>query len=473
MLKNGEKLDGRYEIIEIIGEGGICRVYKARQTSLGKNVAVKEIKRYGSSSGKVETELLKNLKNDALPVLYDIVETNGHIYTIMELIDGHDIMYLHEHGRKFDESAVKRYGLELCDAVVYLNDHRIIHGDIKPSNVIINAADKISLIDFNISAVISAGHADIRGYSPDFAAPEQREFIQKATEKAEKYENTHGTKYLYTNSDSQKEAEQGTKYLYSETSGSSALVKSGEKGFIDKRTDVYGIASVLWYMMTGHSPVGGMDIKPAGYSKKLINAVRTALEEKPADRWDNAEDFKQALLGKLVKKGSGNSNEKIAAVLGSVCGVVAVIVIAASIGNNIDDDSDGNGDNTGTTTTPFTETTTLKVTEETQPLSETTKNIISTGYYVYCSREYVEKECKKLGIDLDVEEIDSFPQRKGEVLEQYPLPGSDFDADNDILNYEYCASAYEKLGDHAAAALWRKKIEITKRLRAKNSFPPD
>lgn len=71
----------------------------------------------------------------------------------MELIDGHDILYLSEHGRKFDESSIKRYSLELCDAVKYLYEHKIIHGDIKPSNVLINAADKITYIDFNISLI--------------------------------------------------------------------------------------------------------------------------------------------------------------------------------------------------------------------------------------------------------------------------------------------------------------------------------
>ena len=94
MIRIGEIIDGRYEILKEIGRGGMSIVYLAMDNRLNKSIVVKEIRRRDNSNNKLlmdslkqESDLLKNLDHAALPKIYDIID-RGDIYVVMDYIEG-------------------------------------------------------------------------------------------------------------------------------------------------------------------------------------------------------------------------------------------------------------------------------------------------------------------------------------------------------------------------------------------------
>lgn len=189
MFKSGYLINERYEIKEQVGSGGGGIIYKAYDMNMQKDVAVKLIKNASTEAleNRNEIDLMKNLKSKYLPVFYDFVQNDGEVYTVMEYIDGHDIKRLMDMGKSFNENEIVKCGVQLCEAVGELHSKRppIIHGDIKPANVMLTPAGDVCLIDFNISAIMQGNKAAIKGYSKEYAAPEQftsknyKQYIEK------------------------------------------------------------------------------------------------------------------------------------------------------------------------------------------------------------------------------------------------------------------------------------------------------
>ena len=177
MLQVGQIVKSSYQITEQIGTGGSGTVFKAKQLSIDRDVAIKLIHENVKSivDVRAEVNILKNLKHSYLPVIIDFIEDEDNVYTVMEYIHGTDFQALVNGGKMFDEKEVCRYMIQLCDAVEYLHSQNphIIHSDIKPANIMLTVDDNICLIDFNISTVSSDGRAVSYGGSNGFAAPEQ------------------------------------------------------------------------------------------------------------------------------------------------------------------------------------------------------------------------------------------------------------------------------------------------------------
>lgn len=183
-------LQERYQIETILGIGGMSVVYKGRDLRF-KNVyrscAIKEMIDRSSPDGETraitlknferEASLLATLNHPAIPKIYDYFVEGGRIYLILELIEGDNLEDILEGSPgPLEEEQVVQWAVQICDVLSYLHNHRpepIVFRDMKPSNVMITADDRVMLIDFGIARIFEADRKGTmigtEGYSP----PEQ------------------------------------------------------------------------------------------------------------------------------------------------------------------------------------------------------------------------------------------------------------------------------------------------------------
>lgn len=181
MLQRGMILNGVYQIVEEIGQGGTGIIYLACHLRLQKRVIVKKVKDHfvGQVNGRAEADILKNLHHSYLPQVYDFLMIGDSIYTVMEYIEGRDLQYYLDQNASFSEELVRKWLLQLAEVLEYLHSQRpaILHSDIKPANIMITSSWDVCLIDFNIS-LDGETTKDVQGISPWYAAPEQYERAQ-------------------------------------------------------------------------------------------------------------------------------------------------------------------------------------------------------------------------------------------------------------------------------------------------------
>ena len=176
MFEKGQILENKYEITEHIGTGGGGMVYKATQIGLNRTVAIKQIKENvaGVIKDRGEADILKNLKNNYIPSVFDFIDNGGEVYTVMEFVEGQSFQQLMDNGRRFSQRKLLKYARQLCEAVAYLHSRKppVIHSDIKPANIMLTPEDNICLIDYNISLIID-GNENAIGVSDGYSPPEQ------------------------------------------------------------------------------------------------------------------------------------------------------------------------------------------------------------------------------------------------------------------------------------------------------------
>lgn len=183
MIRIGEIIDGRYEILKEIGRGGMSIVYLAMDNRLNKSIVVKEIRRRDNSNNKLlmdslkqESDLLKNLDHAALPKIYDIIY-RGDIYVVMDYIEGESLNRKLKREGKIQAKEVINYGRQLAKVLSYLHNRPtpIIYRDMKPDNVMLTPDGRIKLIDFGISKEykVEATTDTTNLGTRAFAAPEQ------------------------------------------------------------------------------------------------------------------------------------------------------------------------------------------------------------------------------------------------------------------------------------------------------------
>jgi outer membrane protein assembly factor BamB/tRNA A-37 threonylcarbamoyl transferase component Bud32 len=190
-LPTGTLLQNRYQIIGVLGMGGMATVYKARDmrfANVTRLCAVKEMVNLASDpqlreiaiqNFEREANILATTNHPAMPQIYDFFSESTRSYLVMELIDGDDLEnYLadvvpHEF---LDEELVVDWALQLCDVLSYLHNHQpqpIIFRDLKPGNIMLDQQGRVRLVDFGIAKVFQTGQKGTmigtEGYSP----PEQ------------------------------------------------------------------------------------------------------------------------------------------------------------------------------------------------------------------------------------------------------------------------------------------------------------
>jgi eukaryotic-like serine/threonine-protein kinase len=172
---------GKYELQEFLG-GGMSHVYRARDTVIGRTVAVKILTEAGCQDAEAKTRFLAearmagNISHDNIISIYDFGEDEKqHPFMVMEFLRGEDLRHAIKNRHTGDLRSKLRIALQIARALEYIHTQKIVHRDIKPENVHVNAAGVVKLMDFGIAkteglAMTRAGY--VLG-TPYYMSPEQ------------------------------------------------------------------------------------------------------------------------------------------------------------------------------------------------------------------------------------------------------------------------------------------------------------
>jgi eukaryotic-like serine/threonine-protein kinase len=310
---------GPYEVAELIGAGGMGEVYRARDTRLGRDVAVKVLPAaFASDPERLrrferEAKAVASLSHPHIAPLFDVGEADGTHYLVMELLEGETLAARLARGPLPEKEAL-RVGAEIADALGAAHAHGVVHRDVKPGNVVLTRAGS-KLLDFGVARLhggAAAGGATaattgldagaVAGTLP-YMAPEQLE-------------------------------------------GRAA----------DSRSDVWALGCVLFEMLTGTRAFEGdtparlvaaieKDEAPSvlaqrpGTSPGLDRLVRQCLQKDPDERWSSAHDLALRLreiaeAGPLDGPRSSPGRSRRARVLGAI-GLIAFALGLGLIGGRL------------------------------------------------------------------------------------------------------------------------------------------
>ena len=260
MINRGDILDGKYEILKLIGRGGMSKVWLAMDTHVNKQWAVKEIdktsKEYKNTVDEERTrreiEIMKRLDHPALPRIVDILDKRDALYIVMDYIEGDTLLEILKTRGIPEQETVVSWMLDVCDAISHLHsfDPPIIYRDMKPANVMLTRDQRIKIVDFGIAKDYKEGTEDTQPLgTKGYASPE------------------HWTK---------------------ET---------------DPRSDIYSIGKTMFHLLTGKDPTKMpltkkfptiREINPE-LSSGLEKIIIKATEEDKNDRYQSVAELANAL----------------------------------------------------------------------------------------------------------------------------------------------------------------------------------
>lgn len=262
-LQPGDMLRHRYRIDATLGKGGMGAVYKAHDTNLGVDVAVKEnlfTSEDYARQFRREATILASLRHPNLPRVTDhfVIQDEGQ-YLVMDFVDGEDLREILERDGPVSVAKALPWFVEVADAIAYLHSRTpaILHRDIKPGNIKITPDNRAILVDFGLAKVEQGDAATSTGakaMTPGFSPPEQ-----------------YGS------------------------------------GTTDLRTDVYSLAATLYTTLTASIPedslervMGRAELTPIRrgnpqVSPPLARAIAKAMSLEPDDRYQTIGAFAQAL----------------------------------------------------------------------------------------------------------------------------------------------------------------------------------
>ncbi|TAH51046.1 MAG: hypothetical protein EYC68_12525 [Chloroflexota bacterium] len=269
-LEKNSLLNDRYEILGLLGQGGMGAVYRGRDRILERLVAVKErapdpngtTRGLAQARGQFrrEAQTLAQLTHPHLPRIYDYFSAGESEYIVMDLVEGQNLYtFVRQHGAQ-REALVLSWTRQILDALVYLHSLNLIHRDIKPHNLILTPDDNIVLVDFGLVKLFDPDQPStltlLRGVgTPEYAPLEQY---------------------------------------------------SREVGHTDPRTDVYALGATLYTLLTGKPPLdvharllnsdawrGVRDLNP-NVSFGTATIIEKAMGLYPPQRYATALDMLQA-----------------------------------------------------------------------------------------------------------------------------------------------------------------------------------
>ena len=296
MLEIGSVVDGKYKILNKVGQGGMSVVYLAMNEKANKQWAVKEVRKDGVldfeavKQGLVaETDILKKLSHPNLPSIIDVIDTADSFIIIMDYIQGNSLNKALEEFGAQPQDMVIDWAKQLCDVLGYLHTRTpaIIYRDMKPANIMLKPDGNVTLIDFGTA----------------------REYKEK---------NLADTTCLGT-------------------VGYAAPEQFGGMGQTDARTDIYCLGATLYHLVTGMNPCEPpyeikpiRDINPA-LSSGLERIILKCTQRDPNDRYQSCAELMYALehyeeIDDIHRK---KQKKKFGLFLGSV--ILSVLFAAVSV----------------------------------------------------------------------------------------------------------------------------------------------
>ncbi|HOX47156.1 MAG TPA: protein kinase [Myxococcota bacterium] len=269
---------GRYDVLEEVGRGGMAVVYRGRDTTLDRVVAVKvlheHLAREADSRARFQREAraVARLRHPNIIEIYDFAEAGeGPSYIVTEFIEGQTLRAALEGSRAFFPEVAALVMAQICGAIAHAHQLGIIHRDLKPENIMITRDGTLKLMDFGIAKVLDQQqHMTLTGTilgSPAHMAPE--------------------------------------------------LLEGKE---LDARSDLFSLGTILYWLATGLLPFTGKnphhvlrrildgdfpDPQQANpeVGVELARVIRQALSTRPEDRHASADELRQALLSTLAGLG--------------------------------------------------------------------------------------------------------------------------------------------------------------------------
>lgn len=260
MLEIGSIVDGKYKILNKIGQGGMSIVYLAMNEKANKQWAVKEVRKDGVREFEivkqglvVETDMLKRLSHPNLPSIVDVIEDQDTFLIVMDYIEGNPLSEaLEEYGALPQENVID-WAIQLCDVLGYLHSRTpaIIYRDMKPANIMLKPDGNLTLIDFGTA----------------------REFKER---------NIEDTTCLGT-------------------VGYAAPEQFGGQGQTDARTDIYCLGATLYHLVTGCNPCEPpYEIRPIREINPMLSGglekvILKCTQRNPNDRYQSCAELMYAL----------------------------------------------------------------------------------------------------------------------------------------------------------------------------------
>ncbi|MEE0785956.1 MAG: protein kinase, partial [Oscillospiraceae bacterium] len=222
----GRLLDNRYEILEVIGTGGMAVVYKAKCHRLNRLVAIKILKDEFSKDEEfrrrfqAESQSVAMLSHPNIVSVYDVSSSGDIDYIVMELIDGITLRQYMEKKGVLNWRETLHFSMQIAKALEHAHSRGIIHRDIKPHNIMVLKNGSVKVTDFGIARVVSSQSTLTREAlgSVHYISPEQ-----------------------------------------------------AKGGRVDNRTDIYSLGVVMYEMLTGRPPYDGET--PVSVAIQHINAA--------------------------------------------------------------------------------------------------------------------------------------------------------------------------------------------------------
>jgi tetratricopeptide (TPR) repeat protein/tRNA A-37 threonylcarbamoyl transferase component Bud32 len=173
---------GDYEVLDVIAEGGMGVVYKARQRSLNRIVALKMIKsgRFADAANVerfcTEAKAAANLQHSHIVAVHEIGQHGGQHFFSMDFIEGNTLAQMvRDHALRPDDAA--RYTKAVAETMQFAHEHGVLHRDLKPANIIVDTADEPRITDFGLAKQLeSTSHLTMDGFvmgTPSYMPPEQ------------------------------------------------------------------------------------------------------------------------------------------------------------------------------------------------------------------------------------------------------------------------------------------------------------
>jgi eukaryotic-like serine/threonine-protein kinase len=263
----GETIDGRYELQELVGTGGMSSVFRARDRMLERNVALKILHDHFADDDEYvgrfrrEARAVAQLSHPNVVTVIDRGQDGGREYIVFEYVDGENLKELVRRSGPMPVRRALELAIDIAEGLAFAHAQGLVHRDVKPQNVLLSDEGEIKVTDFGIARTLEAdGGVTLTG-------------------------TVLGT----------------STYISPEQAGGKNVTPA---------TDVYSLGVVLWELLAGEVPFPGdnfvtvalrhinepppslLDVRP-DVPPRLAAAVDRALAKRPADRFPSMEAFRE------------------------------------------------------------------------------------------------------------------------------------------------------------------------------------